>query len=263
MNIIKFDIEIKKNILYFSYFSKKSAREIIENCFVKKLEFEGNLKECLKNEWDNIKLPELKALCSHEYLIGYTTTKNIKVFLFEKDNTNLRGKDNVSLEVISFGDLPVEQILNESFIKIKSIVTKLKCEHINDTRIFIFPYDSIKKDIYTYELKIRADLKSRFNIKFSDFIRWGFIFLTITICAILFLKAYSKLLLENPLLRIYLSIIAAGIFYLLCDFITLVLIPLIFKRGHMRVEINNLSSVVETGVDSYNTQSKELNIPES
>lgn len=158
MNVIKFDIEIKK--LRFWHKNLGNVKAQIEAGFQAELDFVGNYTDRLKEEWENIQLPLVKALNSSGFLIGYATSKNIKIFLFEKNNTGLRGKNNLALEVISYGDLPVEQILNESFSKIKSVLKKLRCSHINNTKIFIFPFDSATRDIFSYELKVRANLKA-------------------------------------------------------------------------------------------------------
>ncbi len=264
MNVIKFDIEIKKP--RFGGKELSSVRTHIESCFQNELDFEGSFLEKLKEEWNNIEFSSVKALNSEGFLIGYSTSKNIKVFLFEKNNTGLRGKNNIALEVIAFGDLPVELILNESFFKIKKVITKLSCNHINDTRIFIFPFDSSTRDIFSYELKVRANLKNPFNIKLNEIIRWAAMFFIACIFAVMFLKidtSTEELKQKNSAAsNIYISIAGSAIFYLIGDFILYLLVPVFKRRSFRNVEITDLSSVVEAKSDLSMNHTEKLTIPE-
>lgn len=264
MNVIKFDIEIKKR----KFGSKKLAnvKRHIEDCFKNELDFEGSFPDRLKEEWNSIDFASVKALNSEGFLIGYVTSKNIKIFLFEKNNTGLRGKHNIAIEVIAFGDLPVELILNESFFKIKKVIKKLKCNHINDTRIFIFPFDTSTRDIFSYELKVRANLKNPFNINTNDIIRWAAMFLIACVFAVMYLKidtSTKELKLDNTAAaNIYISISGSAIFYLIGDLILYLVVPLFKRRSFRNVEITDLSSVVEAKSDLPISQTEKLTIPE-
>jgi hypothetical protein len=266
MNVIKFDIEIKKG-WYFPD-KTKSVKEQIIDSFKNELEFEGDFNLRLQNEWTNIQLEQVKALNSPNLLVGYVTSMNIKIFLFEKNNTGLRGKNNIALEVISFGDLPVDQILNESFSKIQKTNKNLSCNHINDTRIFIFPFDTATRDIYNYELKIRAELKRPYNITRSDSIRWLIMFLVATTSLILYFNLNSNTVAtedkesKDTLLNIYFSIFGSALFYLISDGIIYFLIPFFRKRNYRKIEITNLSSVVEARIESPMQSDEPLIIPE-
>lgn len=266
MNVIKFDIEIKKG--WFFADKKKSVKEQIVFAFEKELDFEGPFIDRLKEEWENIQLPSLKALNSSNFLVGFVTSKNIKIFLFEKNNTGLRGKNNIALEVIAYGDLPVEQILNESFTKIQSVNDNLKCNHINDTRIFIFPFDTSTRDIYNYELKVRAELKSPYNISKNDIFRWIFMFLIAAISSIIYFKIDNSKAdptqkeKNDAILNIFISICGSAIFYLISDAVLYFVIPFFKRRSHRNVQINNLSSVVEARTELPFNDDEELIIPE-
>lgn len=266
MNVIKFDIEIKKG--WFLPDKKKSVKEKIITSFEKELDFQGTFIDRLKEEWDNIQLPSLKALNSSSFLVGFVTSKNIKIFLFEKNNTGLRGKNNIALEVIAYGDLPVEQILNESFTKIQDVNRDLNCNHINDTRIFIFPFDTSTRDIYNYELKVRAELKSPYNISNNDLFRWIFMFLIAAFSAILYFKLDNSTTdplqkeKNNAILNIYISVCGSAIFYLISDAVLYFVIPFFKRRSHRNVQINNLSSVVEARTELTINNEEELTIPE-
>lgn len=266
MNVIKYDIEIKKG--WFFPDKTKSVKEQIIDSFKNELEFEGDFKLRLQEEWTNIQLEQVRALNSPNFLVGYVTSMNIKIFLFEKNNTGLRGKNNIALEVISFGDLPVDQILNESFSKIQKTNKALSCNHINDTRIFIFPFDTATRDIYDYELKIRAELKKPYNVTKSDIFRWFIMFLVAAISLILYFNLNSNSInaedkeKNSTLLNIYLSIFGSALFYLLSDGIIYFLIPFFRRRNYRKIEITNLSSVVEARTELPMQDEEQLIIPE-
>jgi hypothetical protein len=266
MNVIKFDIEINKKRFFAD--KEKTIKEQINNCFQGELDFQGDFVERLKEEWNNIQLEQVKALNSPKFLIGYATSRNIKIFLFEKSNTGLRGKNNIALEVIAFGDLPVDQILNESFSKIQKVNTSLKCNHINDTRIFIFPFDSTTKDIFNYELKVRAELRSPYQVNNNDIFRWVFMLIIASISIILYFNLNNSNLESNKadnndvLLNIYLSICGSAIFYLITDLVVYFIIPLCKRKNHRKIEINNLSSVVEARTEYVPESVEQLTIPE-
>jgi hypothetical protein len=266
MNVIKYDIEIKKR--RFIWDNKKSIKDQLIDCFKKELEFAGDYDDCLQEEWNAISLEQVRALNSSSFLVGYATSKSINIFLFEKSNVGLRGKNNIAIEVIAFGDLPVEQILNESFSKIQEVNKSLSCNHINATRIFIFPFDTATRDIYNYELKIRAELKKPYNINYSDIGRWILMFLVSIISLFLYfnLKEGKRFVGEmeddNTLLSIYLSIFGSAIFYLLTDAIIYFIIPFFRRRNYRRIEITNLSSVVEARTELPIEKGERLIIPE-
>lgn len=266
MNVIKYDIEIKKG--WFFPDQKSSIKQQIIASFERELDFEGAFFDRLKEEWDNIQLTSVKALNSSGFLLGYVTSKNIKIFLFEKNNTGLRGKKNIALEVIAFGDLPVEQILNESFIKIQSVNGNLRCNHINDTRIFIYPFDTATRDIYDYELKVRAELKSPFNVSKNDIARWIFMIIIAAFTSILYFKLDNSTLdpiqreKNNAILNIYISICGSALFYLISDAVLYFVLPFLRRRNYRTVQINNLSSVVEARTEIPNIIEEQLTIPE-
>ena len=266
MNVIKFDIEIKKGCIFPD--GAKSIKDQIVDSFKKELDFQGDFTSRLQEEWTNIELEQVRALNSPNFLVGYVTSMNIKIFLFEKNNTGLRGRNNIALEVISFGDLPVNKILNESFYKIQRTNKNLSCNHINDTRIFIYPFDSATRDIYDYELKIRAELKKPYNITYSDWSRWILMILVATISLILYFNLNSSQLSikgteeKSTWLNIYISVFGSALFYLLTDGIIYFLVPFFKKRNYRKIEITNLSSVVEARTNLPIDNVEQLNIPE-
>lgn len=265
MNVIKYDIEITKG--WFFPDKTRTVKEQIIDAFKKELDFQGDFLDRLKEEWNNIQLEQVRALNSPNFLVGYVTSMNIKIFLFEKNNTGLRGKNNIALEVISYGDLPVDQILNESFSKIQKTNNNLVCNHINDTRIFIFPFDTATRDIYNYELKIRAELKKPYNVSKSDMLRWLFMFLIASISLILYFNLNGKSNTQelknanSTFLNVYISIFGSAIFYLLTDAVIYFLIPFFRKRNYRKIEITNLSSVVEARTELPIEESEALIIP--
>lgn len=266
MNVIKYDIEINKKKFFQD--KTKTIKEEIVNSFKAELDFQGKFPERLKEEWRNIHFQQVRALNSDNLLVGYVTSMNIKIYLFEKSYTGLRGRNNIALEIIAFGDLPVERILNESFSKIQKTSKNLNCSHINDTRIFIYPFDSATRDIYDYELKIRAEIKSPFSVSKADKIRWLFILLIAIIALLQYYKLNSYSVDEQTKINnttwinIYLSLCGSALFYLLTDAIIFYVIPFFKRRSYRKVEITNLSSVVEARTELPIENDKQLIIPE-
>lgn len=266
MNVIKFDIEIKKG--WFLPDKQKTIKQLIVESFQKELDFQGDFIDKLKEEWSNVQFEQVRSLNSPVFLVGYVTSMNIKIFLFEKSNKGLRGRNNIALEVIAFGDLPVDQILNESFAKIQKTNTDLVCSHINDTRIFIFPFSTATRDIYDYELKIRAELKRPYNVSKTDIGRWLFMFLIATLFIVMYFKLESNSLTpekkeeNSATLNTYISLFGSAIFYLLTDLVIYFLIPFFRRRSNRKIEINNLSSVVEARTELPDQNDEQLNIPE-
>lgn len=255
MNVVKFDIEIRKR---FFCSKDKSVSKLIDGNFLNEFEQTDNLAEEIKKEWQDISSENLRALKSEKNIKLYLTIKNIKIFIFENTATRIKSKNNISFEVIAFSDIDVEELLNLAYKKIRSVINdkNIICKHIGETRIYIYPYNSSSDDIYSYDLKIRANLIKPLNISYKDIIRWSLVFLLALICFI-----YSTKEVDTNTKAILQSITASAIFYLVIDFVLLILIPLIFKRGQRTIKINNLSSVVET-TDVLPTNNDSLKIPE-
>ena len=259
MNIIKFNIELEKNR---SSEKEKPIKEIISENFIGELDIDNpNIHTLLEDEWGNIEYKTVCALKPNSSIIGYSTSNSIRIFLFTKNSNGINAKNNLTLEIIALGDLPVEQILNDSFSKIQDINKNLCCKYIDNSRIFIFPFDSNSQDIYDYELKIRADLKSPYKYEKNDFIRWSIVFLALVVIISLF--SFSS---DPDFKSIYISLGASAIFYLFTDIILYIVVPFFRKKNHRNVQINNLSSFVETGKNPNNNSNKNnnrsLEIPE-
>lgn len=239
-----------------------SVRNLIDRSFVHELEPAGNIIEQARLQWSKLEFTNVRALISPIYLIGYTTTQNTKVFVFEKTNANLRSRNNLSVEVIALGDLPVEKILNYAFMQIRSILKplSLQCKHIDDARIYIYPYDTSTKDIYSPELKIRADLKSKFVASRFEYVKWMIIFAIVCISFVMFFTVDPAI--TSTMKSIYLSLLCSGVFILLQDAIVFFLVPFLTQSGYKRVEIKNLSSVVETSSLLDVSKNSDLVVPQ-
>jgi len=286
MNVIKFDLEIKKRVAFGTLRNKVSAwmkkglpptvGELFTQAFSSEHDFAGNFNDALRDEWDKISFAQVKALLTVDQLVGSATTNGIQVFLFEKNVHALQSRNNSSIEVIAFGDLPVTQILNYSFKKIWRVLSKksLKCSHIDETRIFIYPFDSRDRDIQSSELKIRADLKSRFSFGRTEIWRWAIILLVTIIGLVLVLIAgepaptgapqstgQSAANSASPFRPVYFSIMCSGIFFLLLDLTTHFIVPFFAGRNNRQVEINDLSSVVEAEGMTRNRETPNLTEP--
>lgn len=262
MNVIKFTVEINKRL---KILSNKSISEIISTKMAEEFSETENILQTFQNEWQNIEYTNIRALRSELSLYTYLTAKNIKIFVFNlTQNNQAQSRHNVSYEIIAFGDMDVQKLLNTSFSKVSSVYNswQIKCKHIGETRIFIFPFNSNTNDIFAYDIKIRANLEKPINISNSEIIRWILMILILvaSFCYNINLKDDS----DNK--NIALSILGSSLFYLITDLIIFILIPAITQIGHRNVRINDLSSFVEAQdqVEIRNNQvdNNQIQIPE-
>lgn len=269
INVIKFDLEIKKKKKWIFVSNKAPVRELFDESFVTDSSFGGDFSEQLALEWENIEYKEIRILNSPKNLLGFTTAGNLKVFLFEKNTTAVRSKYSMSVEVIAFGDSAVERILNRASLQVRRItsIKRLKCKHIDGTKIFIYPVNSTSGDIYSYELKVRADLKSPFTAGNTEKVKWGIVILIIFAAISLFFISSNATLDQTTQTRslfptVCLSIFCSGIVFLILDLSVHYIVPLISGPMDKKVEIKDLSSVVETREVFTDQSVPELKVPE-
>jgi hypothetical protein len=274
MNVISYEIEIKRSKIFWYDLSDKNNTvfELLSESFNDELDLsKDSVKSSIDNEWNNIIYSELKAIYNSKNCCGYGTTENLKFFLFEKVNSNTRSKNNISLEVIAFGKLDANKILNHSFIKTKNIIKnkKLCCNYIDGAQALIYPFNSQENDIYSYELKVKAELISRFNIDGKVYSRW--IIMLIGFLLALVIKNNKSSVIPNEAVSetinsgavsgtvntgILDSIIASFIFYLLVELTIFYVIPFFTQQSKKYLKITNLTSFIENGANSKKTGSK-------
>ncbi|MBD0824448.1 hypothetical protein [Aestuariibaculum marinum] len=266
MNVISYEIEIKRSkFLGFNQSDKeKSVYDLVADSFGDELEIKNNnLKESLESEWEEIGHSELKAIFNKKNCCGYSTTENLKLFLFEKSNSAARSKNNITVDLIAFGKLDATKILNHSFLKIKEIISskKLTCSYIDGAQAFIFPFDTQGNDIYSYELKVKADLISRFTINNKVYSRW--IIMIIGFLVALILKNNGPATSESDTTTtesgVMDSIIASFIFYLLVELVIYYVIPFFTQKNKKHLKISNLSSFIESSSSNSGTTDSESN----
>ena len=241
MNVIKFTVEINKRL---KILSNNSISELISKKMAEEFSDTENIIQTFQDEWRNIEYPNIRALRSEISLYSYLNSRNIKIFIFHiTQNDQAQSRHSISFEIIAFGDMDVQKLLNTSFSKISDVYNswQIKCKHIGETRIFIFPYNSNTNDIFAYDIKIRANLEKPINISNNEMFRWDLmtLILVASFCYNINLKEDS----DNK--NIALSILGSSLFYLITDLIIFVIIPLITQMGHRNVRINDLSSFVE------------------
>lgn len=241
MNVIKFTIEINKRL---KILSNSSISELISAKMAEEFSDVENILQTFQNEWQNIEYTNIRALRSELSLYSYLSAKNIKIFIFNiTQNGQAQSRHSISYEIIAFGDMDVQKLLNASFSKISEVYNswQIKCNHIGETRIFIFPFNSNTNDIFAYDIKIRANLEKPINISNNEVFRWVLmaLILVASFCYNINLNNDS----DNK--NIALSILGSSLFYLITDLIIFILIPSITQMGHRYVRINDLSSFVE------------------
>ena len=247
MNVIKFDIEIKKiNREYLYQFWREKAndipiKEVIKTELKSVSSSSGDYFETLLKTWDDIEYPNVGNLNSSSYLLGYFTVNNSKIFLFELKSSGITGMNNIPLQIYAIGSLPIEDILNESFTQIKKILKNLECNLIDKSVIHIFPYNSSQKDIESAELKIKANLSSIITYKAKDLIRLFLVFIFSLGCIF-----YALSLDPGDDFRVvFRALFGSGLFYIFIDLVISIIVPWLTSRHKKRVTIDNLSSVVE------------------
>lgn len=262
MNVIKFTVEINKRS---KILSNSSISELISAKMAEEFSDIENILQTFQQEWRNIEYPNIRALRPDLSLYSYLTAKNIKIFIFHiTQNNQAQSRHNISYEVIAFGDMDVQKLLNTSFSKISEVYNswQIKCKHIGETRIFIFPFNSSTNDIFAYDIKIRANLEKPINISKNEVFRWVLmtLILVASFCYNINLNKNS----DNK--NIALSILGSSLFYLITDLIIFILIPAITQMGHRFVRINDLSSFVEaqdhTIAPNNQVDNNQIQIPE-
>jgi hypothetical protein len=263
MNVVKFDIEIhrKRSLVQ----SDLTVFQLATKGFTNDLESHGNIATEMRNEWTSLEFPNVSALNSARYLVGYTTTNNVRVFVFEKAKSDVRGRNNVTFQVIAIGDAQVQKIFNKAIAQIRSVLHphSLRCNPIEGTRIHIYPFNSAEHDIYSHSIVVRADLASLIRVGKFELIQWLFLIMVIFVTSLL-LNASDDNTNKN-LIAFYWSIIGSCVFVLVIDLFKYLIVPLMFQRNSRHVEVTDLSSVVETDVPFlFDTVDKEttLVIPE-
>lgn len=254
MNVISYEIEIKRSTFLGFNISdkKKSVFDLVADSFKDELEVQNtDLKEGLETEWGKIEYSELGAIFNKANCCGYSTTENLKLFLFEKSKSAARSKNNITVDLIAFGKLDATKILNHSFLKIKNILSEknLTCKYIDGAQAFNYPFDTQKNDIYSYELKVKVDLISRFSLNNKVYSRW--IVMIIGFLIALVIKGGDKPVEEGALQSgVMDSIIASFIFYLSVEILIYFIVPFFTEKNKKYLKISNLSSFIESGNNS-------------
>ena len=263
MNVIKFTFEIKKR---YNFLSDKSIVEHINENVKKEFSDLQYFKKC-KEKWDQLEYSNVKSRKTKSSVHSYYIDRGVQIFSFSNSDqrNNLINNHAITLEVIAIGDMTVNNLLNISFKKLVDVHNSnlIYCKHIGETRIYIFPFSTESKDIYSYDLKIRAQILKPFGLGKNDIIKWV-LFGLILVCAGIYYFTIKDDKNHEALKNILLSIIGSAFFFILTDIVLLILLPLITQGKSRIVQINDLSSVVETNPNILNTtpQSETLIIPE-
>lgn len=253
MNVLKYNIEVslnrKKNLV-------KDIQTAINDCLINDQSFEGDsYKSAIELEWKSLTQKALKLINSPEYIIGGFEKNGIRIFIFEIRKDGLKNKGNLTLEAVCFADLPVEKILNDSFSKIKTVFYNISTNYIDDSQILIYPFDSKTKDIWSPEMKIKADIISPFEFDKRQIARWIFIGVLTIILFILYITLNSVEPFLNPktnkieggsdLKSVYLSLMLSGVFYIILELAIHLLIPYVINRNRRNIQVKELSSIVD------------------
>jgi len=264
MNVIKFDIEVKKYEKSYKlqfWRTNKSGQSIkkdISKIFEESSDFTGEYWAALKAEWENLSHASLKNLNSVNFLVGYFTVNNTKVFLFELNTAGISGMNNISIQAYAFGLLPIEDILNETFTHIKKVLSALECSLIDNSHIYIYPYNSKEKDIESPDLKIKAYLNSNVQYKRKDYIRLVVV-LIISIVSLATAQSFGK---TDDWRVIFRALFGSGMFYIFIDVLVSAIIPYFSSKNKKSVSIKDLSSVIETTNEIDNIgKTDDLKVP--
>lgn len=253
MNVLKYNIEISLNR---KKIPDRDIHTVINDCLEKDQTFEGDsYKSAIEQEWKSLPQKSLKLINSPDYLLGGFEKNGIRIFIFEIRKDGLKNKGNLTLEAVCFADLPVEKILNDSFSKIKTVFSNITTKYIDDSQILIYPFDSKTKDIWSPEMKIKADIISPFEFDKRQVARWIFIGVLTIILFILYISTDSIEPFLNPetnkiegggdLKNVYLSLMLSGVFYIILELAIHLLIPFVINRNKRNIQVKELSSIVD------------------
>jgi hypothetical protein len=253
MNVLKYNIEISLNR---KKIPDRDIHTVINDCLEKDQTFEGDsYKSAIEQEWNSLPQKSLKLINSPVYLLGGFEKNGIRIFIFEIRKDGLKNKGNLTLEAVCFADLPIEKILNDSFSKIKTVFSNITTKYIDDSQILIYPFDSKTKDIWSPEMKIKADIISPFEFDKRQIARWIFIGVLTIILLILYISTNSVEPFLNPetnkiegggdLKNVYLSLMLSGVFYIILELAIHLLIPFVINRNKRNIQVKDLSSIVD------------------
>lgn len=253
MNVLKYNIEVSLNR---KKFPKKDIQSLIDECLINDQSFEGtDYKAAIRQEWSNLPQTSLKLINSSEYIIGGFEKNGIRIFVFEIRKDGLKNKTNLTLEVLCFADLPVEKILNDSFSKIKNVLTNISTKYIEESQILIYPFDSQTKDIWSPDMKIKADIISPFEFDKRQVGRWIFIGVLTILLGILYFSTESTTPFLNSetneiegggdIKNVYLSLMLSGVFYIILELAIHLIIPFVINRNERKIQVKDLSSIVD------------------
>lgn len=253
MNVLRYNIEVSLNR---KKIPNKDIHQAINDCLAADQSFDDvDYKSAIETEWNNLPQRSLKLINSPDYLIGGFEKNGIRIFVFEIRKDGLRNKINLTLEAVCFADLPVEKILNDSFSKIKTVFLNISTKYIDDSQILIYPFDSKTKDIWSPEMKIKADIISPFEFDKRQVGRWIFIGVLTIILGILYFTTQNIDPFLNPetnkieggddLKNVYLSLMLSGVFYIVLELAIHLLIPFVINRNSRNIQVKELSSIVD------------------
>lgn len=267
MNVIRYDIEVRniRREYFFQFWRDKESESSVKQHLRRLLEnesvFEGDYQIALENKWNHLEKRNIRLLNPSSFLVGYTKINNTTIFLFDIDSDDIEVRNNISLQVFAFGSLPIEDILNESFSKIKNIFSNLNTKLINKSIIYIYPFNTGEQDIESPELKIEANLQSLIKFKISDIVRWGLVIIISLICLSWAMSTKED---QQGLKTTLKSLFGSGIFYVILDVIITIIVPFTTSKHKKKVIIENLSSVLErTNEMDELGQAEDLQIPQN
>lgn len=245
MQVVKFSIKAEYKKMRY-----ESIEEMILSAYRSSSNNEQDYKDNIKRKWGSNKT-NIKALFPEESL--FIAGEDYFIFY----NSNLRQKDEISLEVLILSE---EEDIEIAITRIKKdIIKKVKKNRIHITlkynHIYFYPFNSESGDIHSALYKIKASLKSKFMQKFN---KRDVLFNSIVCIFIILVKLKGLGTLgENGINE---SLIASGIFYLLTDIVTK--IPVGFD-----IQVENIPNIIEfnsecTDTDEENEVLELLENPE-
>ena len=263
MNVVKYSIEA-------SVKGKKNSfpiTDLMTECLKNRLQYNDDFQNSLLETWDQFPNTGIKTLYSSNYLIGTFTKNKIQIFIFRDDINKIRPNDSCSIDILAIGDLGIDNIVNDSFAAVTKILDKMKCDFIKDSKIFLYPYDNSQKDIWSPELKIKADYDPPYIYEKKDLVRIFLVSLITIIFLILYLIAPSTIknengqVLTNNIEIVYRTLFLSGFFYLIIDALINFIIPSLFYRKKKNIKIKDLSNFIELTDDNPFSERTKLSTP--
>ena len=229
MNICQFFIEAH---------TKKSSKikDLFIRDFVKNSSNQRTFISDCENIWRNIGT-NLQSLYNVSNIVIAGSRQGVEYYIFDTNQTESGSKDKITFDIVVKSEIEIDESINIAIKDIKNIFKNGKIKTLKNNRIYLYPYNISRDDIYDPTHKIRAEFKIK-KLTISEKIRI-FIFSVITFFTGSLILINLDKIGERP---IEISVFGSTIVFLISE-ILIKLLPRLSWKLH--VSISNLSDFIQ------------------